>query len=111
MTTPEEIVLVLCNCPDEACASKLARGLVESGLAACVNRQAVTSVYAWQGQIEEAGEITLQIKTRRNNWPALCEWLRERHPYQVPEIIALPVCEGLSSYLDWVAQESTKASQ
>jgi len=98
--------LVLCNCPDETCAGELARGLVESGLAACVSRHPVTSVYRWEGRLEEACEIALHIKTRLANWPALCAWLRERHPYQVPEIIALPLKAGLSSYLNWVAEES-----
>jgi periplasmic divalent cation tolerance protein len=109
MTTPEEILLVLCNCPDEACASKLARQLVETGLAACVNHHPVTSVYAWQGRIEEAGEITLQIKIHKDNWPALCDWLASNHPYEVPEIIALPLVAGLSTYLDWVSSSRRSA--
>lgn len=102
----------MCNCPDEACARELATGLIDARLAACVNLlPAVQSIYRWEGQIEAASETTLLIKTHRERWPELENWLASHHPYQVPEIIALPLAAGLSTYLDWVAQECRKDRQ
>ncbi|AOY00363.1 divalent-cation tolerance protein CutA [Jeongeupia sp. USM3] len=109
MNTPEQAatshraVVVICNCPDAAVADRLAAGLVEAGLAACVNRLApVRSTYRWEGRIETAEEVPLMAKTTLAAYPALQDWLAEHHPYELPEIIALPIAAGLPAYLDWL---------
>ncbi|MGB8883198.1 MAG: divalent-cation tolerance protein CutA [Azonexus sp.] len=102
-------LLVLTNCPDEESANAIALALVEERLAACVNiLPRVQSVYRWQGAVESATEIPLFIKSTATNYPALEAAIRNRHPYQVPEIIALPVERGLPAYLDWIASETTQ---
>ena len=102
-------LLVLTNCHDEESANAIALALVEARLAACVNiLPRVQSVYRWQGAVESATEIPLFIKSTAANYPALEATIRNRHPYQVPEIIALPVTHGLSAYLDWIASETTR---
>lgn len=98
---------MLCNCPDAACATRLAEGVIEARLAACVNiLPEVRSIYRWQGQTEIASEVPLQIKTTPACWPALANWLKSAHPYDTPEIIALPVHAGLPAYLRWVQEET-----
>lgn len=102
-----EIRIVLVNCPDEAVASAIALAVLEAGVAACVNiLPRVQSVYRWQGAVESATEIPLLIKSTAAAYPALEGLIRERHPYDVPEIIAVPVTQGLPAYLDWVAAET-----
>ena len=102
-------LLVLTNCPDEESANAIALALVEERLAACVSiLPRVQSVYRWQGAVESATEIPLFIKSTATNYPALEAAIRDRHPYQVPEIIALPVEHGLPAYLDWIASETTQ---
>lgn len=97
-------LLVLTNCPDQAQAESLAAALVDSGLAACVNILApCRSVYRWQGATETATEIPLLIKSTAANYPALENAIRQRHPYELPEIIALPIERGLPDYLAWLA--------
>ena len=103
----EPVLLVLTNMPDADSASSLARALVESRLAACVNLMpAVQSVYRWQGEIEQAAEITLFIKTTQRHYPQLQQAIVSAHPYDVPEVIALPVAAGHAPYLHWVATET-----
>ena len=76
---------------------------MESKLAACVNLiPQVTSIYEWQGQLEETGEVLMLIKTTKHNYPAVESALRAKHPYELPEILAVPVEQGLAGYLDWV---------
>jgi periplasmic divalent cation tolerance protein len=102
-----EVLLVITNLPDRTTAERMAETLVTEGVAACVNIMAeCTSVYRWQGKIEHAGEVPLLIKTTRAAYPQLESALRKLHPYEVPEIIALPVSAGLPDYLNWVAQET-----
>lgn len=103
----KEILLVLTNVPDNEVAVRISRELVEQRLAACVNiLPSVRSVYRWQGAIEEAQEITLLVKTTRDAYTKLEAALKASHPYDVPEILALPISAGLSSYLDWIAAET-----
>ena len=105
-----ETLLILTNCPDEETANAIALALVESKLAACVNiLPRVQSIYRWQGVVESATEIPLFIKSTVTNYPALEAAIRERHPYAVPEIIALPVQAGLPAYLNWVAAETLQS--
>jgi periplasmic divalent cation tolerance protein len=105
----EQVLLVLSNLPDEASAYALARQLVEQRIAACVNiLPPVQSVYQWQGQVEQATEVTLLMKTTHLRYPELESAIRNAHPYEVPEIIAVPIVAGLPAYLNWVEQETTK---
>jgi periplasmic divalent cation tolerance protein len=100
------VLLVLTNLPDADTAQVLAAAVVEAGLAACVNILApCVSVYRWQGVVETAAEIPLLIKTTAAAYPALEAAIRARHPYELPEIIAVPVERGLPGYLDWVTTE------
>ncbi|HQR55870.1 MAG TPA: divalent-cation tolerance protein CutA [Burkholderiaceae bacterium] len=95
------------NCPDAEVADRLARTLVEQKLAACVNRlPAVDSIYRWQGTVERAVEVPLLIKSTRERLPEIQEAIRALHPYEVPEIVAIPVVAGLPSYLRWVVDET-----
>lgn len=98
-----DVLLTLCTCPDDDRARSIASALVERRLAACVNVTApATSVYRWDGRVETAAEVLLLIKTTRDRYPALERALRDLHPYEVPEIIAVPVDRGLHDYLEWV---------
>ena len=95
--------IVLTSCPDEACAERIARALVEEGLAACVNiLPPMRSVYRWKGKIEDATELLLVIKSTAARFPAIRERLRALHPYELPEIIAVPIVDGLPEYLAWL---------
>ena len=101
-----DALLLLTNLPDEASAALLAAHLVEHRLAACVNQLApCRSVYRWQGQVEQANEIPLLIKTTRERYAAVEAAVLELHPYDLPELIAVPLELGLPAYLDWVRQE------
>lgn len=105
-----DVCLVLTTCPDETTARSLAQSLVEAGLAACVNLLAgVNSVYRWEGRLEESAEVLLLAKTTEACLAGLEEAIRARHPYELPEIIAVPVTGGLAPYLHWVRQACTAA--
>ena len=99
--------VVFCTTPvDEADA--IARALVEERLAACVNIvPRVVSVYRWKGQIETDDEALLVIKTRKECFDALDRRMRELHPYEVYELVALPIEQGNAPYLDWLAAETS----
>ncbi len=102
-------VVILSTAPDAEEGERLARALVEERLAACVSRVAgMRSLYRWEGEIEDAEEILLIIKTHASRAPDLTRRLRELHPYQVPEILVLPAAAGLGSYLDWVRSETSE---
>ena len=101
-----EVLTVLCTCPDTATAKSLAAGLVEQGLAACVNvLPEIRSIYRWRNEIHDEGEVLLLAKTSRLAYASLESWLLEHHPYEVPEVLALPVQAGSADYLDWVLSE------
>jgi periplasmic divalent cation tolerance protein len=103
-SSPALVVLVTAPSAD---AARIARGLVEQGVAACVNQiGAVSSVYRWQGAVEEAVETLLVIKTRRARYAELEAAVRSLHPYEVPEIIALPIEQGSAAYLQWIAEST-----
>jgi len=101
---PEAMYLtVLCTVPDATTGQKIARTVVHEGLAACVNLlPGITSVYRWQGEVQENTELLLLLKTRQERYPALEARIRELHPYQVPEIIAHKIEVGFKNYLDWI---------
>lgn len=98
-------LMVICNVPDETTATHIAHVLVQERLAACVNiLPACRSVYRWEGALQESSELSLLIKTTQACYARLQQRLLELHPYDVPEIIALPVAQGLPAYLTWVSQ-------
>jgi periplasmic divalent cation tolerance protein len=106
----DDVIVVISNLPDRATALKLAQALVERRLAACVNVLGeCVSVYRWKGEIENAGEVPVLIKTRAARYEEVEAAIREIHPYELPEIIAVPATRGLEEYLQWVAHESTIA--
>lgn len=99
-------IVVLSACGSEEQAQQVARGLVESRLAACVNiLPGVRSIYHWQGAIEEDGEWLLVIKSRRDLFRKLRAAIEKVHAYDVPEVVALPVAEGSPDYLGWMDRE------
>jgi periplasmic divalent cation tolerance protein len=107
-----EPLLIFTNLPDVASAEKLSRALIESRAAACVNvLAACRSIYRWQGAVETAVEIPLLIKTTRAAYPLVEEIVRAQHPYDVPELIAIPITIGLPDYLAWLATETEKHDQ
>ncbi|MGH8670130.1 MAG: divalent-cation tolerance protein CutA [Burkholderiales bacterium] len=100
-------LLVLTNLPDRASAERLADLLLEQRLAACVNILApCRSVYRWKGAVQHDEEHPMLIKTSAERYPALEQALRQGHPYELPEIIAVPIERGLPAYLEWVAAET-----
>lgn len=102
-----DVILMLTNAPDAAVADRIATALVEARLAACVNVGApVRSIYRWQGNVEQACEVPLWIKTTIGRREQALQCLHDLHPYDVPEILVLPINHGLPAYLDWVRQET-----
>jgi len=98
--TPCQIVLT--TCPDAASAERIARALVEEKLAACVNMlPPMRSIYRWEGQIEDATEQLLVIKTAQQ-FAVVRDRIRSLHPYELPEIITVPIADGLPDYLAWL---------
>jgi periplasmic divalent cation tolerance protein len=102
-----QALLVLTNLPDQDSAHSLATALVTERLAACVNiLEPCRSLYRWQGAIENTEEVPLLIKTTTERYAALEAAIRARHPYELPEIIAVPVAQGLPAYLAWLGNET-----
>jgi periplasmic divalent cation tolerance protein len=100
-------LLVFTNLPDRAAAEKLAGELISRRLAACVNILApCRSVYRWQNDLHQDEEHPVLIKTTVARYAALEEAIRAAHPYELPEIVAVPIERGLPAYLDWVAAET-----
>ncbi|GAB6043974.1 divalent-cation tolerance protein CutA [Endothiovibrio diazotrophicus] len=99
--------LVLCTVPDREVGERIASALVERRLAACVNLVAgVTSFYGWQGRVEREEELQLLIKTSAARYPELERTIVELHPYELPEVVAVPLSEGLPGYLAWIDQNT-----
>ena len=104
-------LLVITNLPDRAAAERLAEALVAKRLAACVNILApCRSVYRWQGSVQRDEEHPVLIKTTAERYAQLEGEIRSLHPYELPEIIAVPIERGLAGYLAWVAAETTPSS-
>lgn len=99
--------VVLCNCPDLSSAQQLAQYLVEEKLAACVNLiPQVQSFYLWENNIVQDQEVTLLIKTTSACYNNLEQAIKQRHSYQIPEIIALPIVNGYQPYLNWLTENT-----
>lgn len=95
--------IVYCTCPDLAAAQTIADSLVDEGLAACVSiLPGVHSTYRWQGQRESAQEVLLMIKTTTAAYQQLETRVLRLHPYELPELIAVPITQGLAAYLAWI---------
>ena len=100
-------LLVITNLPDRAAAEKLAEALIHKRVAACVNILApCRSVYRWKAQVQHDDEHPVLIKTTPERYAALEAAIREVHPYELPEIVAVRIERGLPAYLDWVAAET-----
>lgn len=101
-------LVIFCTCPDDTVAADLARQLVEARLAACVNRWSLAgSTYRWEGRVVDEVEVLLMIKTTADRHDALVTRIAELHPYGTPEVIALPITQGLPAYLDWLRSETS----
>lgn len=102
-----EPILIISNLPDRASAMALAHKLVDERLAACVNvLDGCTSVYRWQGKNESIREVPIVIKTLAQHYARLEQLINAMHPYELPEIIAVPINNGLPAYLKWIADET-----
>jgi periplasmic divalent cation tolerance protein len=100
---PTQYQIILCTCPDKDTAEKIASLLVTGKLAACVNiLPGISSVYLWHEQIESAQEHLLLIKVNKTGYQAIEEAIKKHHPYELPEIIAVPIENGLPEYLHWI---------
>ncbi|MGA0588412.1 divalent-cation tolerance protein CutA [Dyella sp. KRB-257] len=108
---PDDILLCLSTCPDPATAAAIAGVLVDESLAACVNQlPGVRSTYRWQGAVHTDEEVLLVIKTTAGRFDALKTRLLALHPYELPELVALPVTDGHAPYLDWVRAHAAAAA-
>jgi periplasmic divalent cation tolerance protein len=97
------VQIILCTCPDQESAEKIARLLVEGKLAACVNiLPGITSYYRWREQLESAQEHLLLIKSNKDRYSSVETAILENHPYELPEIVAISVEQGLPDYLHWI---------
>ena len=105
MIAQDKVLFVLTSCPTREVAETISRALVTERLAACVNQIAgVQSTYIWDGEVQSDTEFLLAIKTTEGQIEALKTRVAALHPYELPELIALPVCAGSERYLDWVRQ-------
>ncbi len=103
MTNINEIVVYI-TAPNEEEAAKIAYALVEGKLAACVNIvKNIRSIYSWQGKIEDEAEVLMIVKTKKSLFNSLSAKVKELHSYTVPEVIALPIIDGIEDYLKWLS--------
>lgn len=108
MPTPAALIC-FCTCPESGTAERIAAALVDERLAACVNiLPGLRSIYRWQDRVETADEVLLLVKTSADAYPALQERLRELHPYELPELLAVESTSGLPAYLQWVTDETRR---
>lgn len=106
----EQRLIVLCTAPDQSAAEHIAGALVDERLAACVNiLPGVTSIYSWQGKREADREVVLIIKTREGVYQSLEQRIVALHPYELPEVVAVPLVGGLAGYLGWIDEMTGKS--
>jgi periplasmic divalent cation tolerance protein len=100
---PTHYQIILCTCPDKDTAEKIAHLLVNGKLAACVNIfPGITSIYRWHEQVESTQEHLLLIKANKTGYQVIEKTIKKHHPYELPEIIAVPIENGLPEYLHWI---------
>jgi periplasmic divalent cation tolerance protein len=105
MTDKDNVVVAFTSCPSREAANSIARTLVVERLAACINQiPGVTSTYIWRDVLQTDVETILMIKTTSGKFEALKARVKELHPYELPELIAIPVCAGAENYLAWVRE-------
>jgi periplasmic divalent cation tolerance protein len=105
-----ELVLIITNFPDKKGAVKLAEALIDQHLAACVNfLNPCISIYRWQDKIESVEEVPVWIKTQRQHYKRVEQLIKMMHPYELPEVIMVPIMNGLPAYLQWVADETFRS--
>jgi len=110
VSDPTPVRVVLVTAPDAETGARIARALVEERLVACVNLlPGVRSVYRWEGRVEDEGEVLLVLKTASARLDAVAARVKDLHPYELPEVVALPVVGGSRGYLQWVERESEEA--
>ena len=98
-----DAIVILCTCPDEGTASRLAGGLLEEQLAACVNiLPGIRSIYRWQDAVSDDAEVLMVIKSLASRFEAVETWLQKHHPYEVPEVLALPAEKVSADYMAWI---------
>ena len=108
--TDDEAAAIFCNAPDRETARRIADRLVAERLAACVNILApCESVFRWDGKTERGEEFPMIVKTARARVDAVAAAVRDAHPFEVPEVVALPIIGGLPEYLAWVRDETTES--
>jgi len=101
---PQPCQIVLTTCPDQSCAERIAGALVAEGLVACANiLPAIRSIYKWRGEINSVSEHLLLLKGLTNKYSELQTRILELHPYELPEIVAVPIADGLDRYLAWLS--------
>jgi len=109
MQNQEQFLLVITTCPDESAARLLAGNIVDQSVAACVNiLPGVTSIYQWEGEKQEDSESILFIKTTKSRYAELEALITSTHPYELPEVIAVPINEALPDYLSWIKSVTNK---
>lgn len=109
MDNPTDKIIVISNLPDQDSATRLAEILISRGQAACVNVLApCTSIYHWQGKTESAQEVPVLIKTTQLKYSEVERTIRAHHPYELPEIVSVPIAGGLPAYLDWISVETSR---
>ena len=103
MSDQDKVIVVLSTAPTAEVAATIAQTLVAEGLAACVNQvPGVRSTYIWEGKVQSDDEVLLVIKTTEAAWATVEKRVKDVHPYELPELIAIPVCAGAEKYLGWV---------
>jgi len=107
-----EFLVVLCTCPDEVTGQRLARSLVEEGLAACVNAVPnIASTFCWEGKVQEDREVLLLIKSTSAVYARLEARIQALHPYELPEVVAVPIVRGSAAYLGWLEAALTGVNE
>ena len=103
-----EHLLVLTTCPDQGTATRIATALIEERLAACVNQvPGIRSLYHWEGRIEHDTEVLMLVKTTATVYERMEALIRKHHPYELPEVIAVPFAAGSKAYLEWITKSTS----
>lgn len=98
-------IIIYCTCPDIVTADRISRRIIRQHMAACVNQiPGTTSIYEWDGKIRQDNEVLLIIKSTEERFEAIQQLVIEEHPYELPELVAVPITQGLPDYLEWMTQ-------